>query len=60
MNRAPRAECSDEFNKAASSQREEGLLREVDGKMKNIAEVVNDVKAAVSAIQEDPCKAGLL
>jgi hypothetical protein len=52
MDRAPRAECSDEFNKAASSPREEGLLREVDGKIKNIAEVVNDVKAAVSAIPD--------
>jgi hypothetical protein len=52
MDRAPRAECSDEFNKAASSPREEELLREVDGKMKHIAEVVNVVKAAVSAIPD--------
>ena len=50
MDRALRVECSDEFNEAASSPREEELLRELDGKMKNIAEVVNGVKAAVSAI----------
>ena len=50
MDRALRVECSDEFNESASSPREEELLRELDGKMKNIAEVVNGVKAAVSAI----------
>jgi hypothetical protein len=52
MDRAPRVECSNEFNEAASSPRGEELFRELDGKMTNIAEVVNSVKAAVSAIPD--------
>ena len=50
MDRAQSIECSYEFNEAASSTREEELLRELDGKLKNIVDVVNGVKAAVSSI----------
>ena len=50
MDRTLHVACSDEFNEAASSPREEELLRELDGKMKNIAKVVNGEKEAVSFI----------
>jgi predicted ATP-dependent serine protease len=52
MDQALRVECSDEIDEAASSPREEVLLRELDEKMKNISEVVDGVKAAVSAIPD--------
>jgi hypothetical protein len=52
MDQAPRVECSDEINEAASPPREEVLLRELDENMKNISEVVNGVKAEVSAIPD--------
>jgi hypothetical protein len=51
MDRALFVECSDEFNKAASSPRAE-LSRELHGKVKTIAEVVDGVKDGVSAIPE--------
>ena len=43
MDQALRVECSDEIDEAASSPREEVLLRELDEKMKNISEVVDGV-----------------
>jgi hypothetical protein len=52
MDRALRVECSDEINEASDSHREEKLLRELDGKVKTIAKVVDGVKAAVSAIPD--------
>jgi hypothetical protein len=70
MDQATRVECSDEIDDAASSPREEVLFRELDIKVKNISEVVDGVKTAVSAIpvihddmvtdQEDTCGAGIL
>jgi hypothetical protein len=56
MDQALSVECSDEINEAASSPREEVLLRVLDERVKNISQVVDGVKAAVSAIpdiQED-------
>jgi hypothetical protein len=52
MDQALVVECSDEIDEAASSPREEVLLRELDEKMKNISEVLDGVKAAVSAIPD--------
>jgi hypothetical protein len=52
MDRAPRVECSDKCNEAARSPREEELLSGLNVKMENIVEVLNDVKAAVSAIPD--------
>lgn len=52
MDRAARVECSDEINEAARSTREEELMSGFYVKMENIVEVVNDVKAAVSAIPD--------
>jgi hypothetical protein len=52
MERTPRAGCSDEYNDALRSPHEEELLSKLDGEMKNIVEVVNGVKAAVSAIPD--------
>jgi hypothetical protein len=48
MDRALRVEFSEEINEAASSPREEELLRKLDRKVKTIAEVVDDVKASFS------------
>jgi hypothetical protein len=52
MDRALLVECSDEINEAASSPSEEELFRELDEKVKTIAEVVDGMKAAVSAIPD--------
>jgi hypothetical protein len=52
MDRAPRVECSDESNEAARYTREEELFSGFYVKMENIVEVVNDVKAVVSAIPD--------
>jgi hypothetical protein len=52
MDRALLVECSDEINEAASPPREEELFRELDGKVETIAEVVDGLKAAVSAIPD--------
>jgi hypothetical protein len=47
MDQALRVEFSEEIDEAASSLREEELFRELYRKVKTIAEVVDDVKAAV-------------
>jgi hypothetical protein len=47
-----RAGCSDEYNDAPRFPLEVEMLSELDGKMKSIVEVVNDVKAVVSAIPD--------
>jgi hypothetical protein len=52
MDQALRVECSEKINKAKSSPLEEELLRELDEKVKTISEVVDGVKAAVSAIPD--------
>jgi hypothetical protein len=52
MDQATCVEWSDKIKEAASFPREEELLGELDGKVKTIAEVLNGVKAAVSALPD--------